>query len=128
MAKPRLIIADDRTLLVEAVQELRPDVVILDVTTPFLNELDAGRQFTQLSPTVKLGFVTMNDRSGPGRRDIPGRWLGVPPEPVGRLGIARGHPGGDTALLLCDAVGDGGHAGVADARGETTNASVAAST
>jgi DNA-binding NarL/FixJ family response regulator len=85
MPKPRVIIADDHTLLAEAfekllapecdvvakaadgrallaaVQEFRPDVVILDVAMPLLNGLDAGRRIKQSHPSVKLVFVTMNE-------------------------------------------------------------------
>ncbi len=85
MAKPRIIIADDHTLLVEAfekllapecevvakvadgrallaaVKELKPDVVVLDLAMPLLNGLDAGRQIKQMDPSVRLVFVTMNE-------------------------------------------------------------------
>jgi len=85
MAKPRVIIADDHTLLVEAfekllnpeceivgkvadgrsllaaVRELRPEVVVLDLAMPLLNGLDAGRQIKQMDKTIKLVFVTMNE-------------------------------------------------------------------
>lgn len=85
MPKPRIIIADDHTLLVEAfekllapecevvakvadgralikaVRELRPDVVVLDLAMPLLNGLDAARQIKQMDPTVRIVFVTMNE-------------------------------------------------------------------
>lgn len=85
MAKPRIIIADDHTLLVEAfeklltpecdilakvadgralvaaVRELHPDLVVLDVTMPLLNGLDAARQIKQIDASVRLVFVTMNE-------------------------------------------------------------------
>lgn len=85
MAKPRVIIADDHTLLVEAfekllapeceivakvsdgralvaaVQQLRPDLVVLDLAMPLLNGLDAARQIKQVRPSVRLVFVTMNE-------------------------------------------------------------------
>jgi DNA-binding NarL/FixJ family response regulator len=85
MSKPRVIIADDHTLLVEAFEkllapeceviakvadgrallaaarELHPDVVILDVAMPLLNGLDAGRQIKQMDASIKLVFVTMNE-------------------------------------------------------------------
>ena len=54
--------SDGRTLVAEAVR-LKPDVVILDIAMPLLNGLDAGRQIKQLSPSVKLVFVTMNEDS-----------------------------------------------------------------
>jgi DNA-binding NarL/FixJ family response regulator len=85
MAKPRVILADDHVLLVDAfekllapeceivalvadgrarltaVTELHPDIVVLDVTMPLLNGLDAARQIKQLDPSVRLVFVTMNE-------------------------------------------------------------------
>jgi DNA-binding NarL/FixJ family response regulator len=85
MSKPRVIIADDHTMLVEAfekllspecdvvakvadgralltaVEELRPDVVVLDLSMPLLNGLDAARQIKQTHPSVRIVFVTMNE-------------------------------------------------------------------
>ena len=85
MPKPRVIIADDHTLLVEAFEkllapeceviakvpdgralltaarELHPDVVLLDIAMPLLNGLDAARQIKQTDPSIKLVFVTMNE-------------------------------------------------------------------
>jgi DNA-binding NarL/FixJ family response regulator len=85
MAKPRIIIADDHTLLVEAfekllapecdvvakvadgrallvaVREHKPDLVILDLAMPLLNGLDAARQIKQMDPSIRLIFVTMNE-------------------------------------------------------------------
>jgi DNA-binding NarL/FixJ family response regulator len=85
MSKPRVIIADDHTMLVEAfekllspecevvakvadgralltaVNELKPDVVVLDLSMPLLNGLDAARQIKQSHPAVRLVFVTMNE-------------------------------------------------------------------
>ena len=85
MPKPRIIIADDHTLLVEAfekllapecdvvakvadgrallkaVREFRPDVVVLDLAMPLLNGLDAARQIKQTEPTIRIVFVTMNE-------------------------------------------------------------------
>lgn len=85
MSKPRVIIADDHTMLVEAfekllapecdvvakvadgralltaVNELKPDVVVLDLSMPLLNGLDAARQIKQSHPSVRLVFVTMNE-------------------------------------------------------------------
>jgi DNA-binding NarL/FixJ family response regulator len=81
---PRIIIADDHTLvaeacrkllendyevvatvsdgraLVRAVAELRPLLVIVDVSMPLLNGLDAAEQARELLPSVKLIFLTMN--------------------------------------------------------------------
>ena len=85
MAKPRVILADDHTLLVEAFEKLlapecdvvarvadgraliaavekhHPDVVVLDLAMPLLNGLEAARHIKQIDPSVRLVFVTMNE-------------------------------------------------------------------
>jgi len=81
---PRILIADDHTLvaeackkllesdyeivatvgdgrsLVRAAAELRPQLIIVDVSMPLLNGLDAGQQIKELIPSVKLVYLTMN--------------------------------------------------------------------
>jgi len=81
---PRILIADDHTLVAEACQkllepeyeivgtvsdgralvrasaELRPHLIIVDVAMPILNGLDAGQQVKEFYPSVKLVFMTMN--------------------------------------------------------------------
>ncbi len=53
------MVSDGRELLkVEA--ELRPDVVILDISMPGLNGLDAGELIKQRNRSVKLVYVTMS--------------------------------------------------------------------
>lgn len=85
MGKPRVLLADDHALilgafekllagecdivgqvgdgraLVAAVEALNPDVVVLDISMPLLNGLDAGRQIKQKSRNVKLVYLTMNE-------------------------------------------------------------------
>jgi DNA-binding NarL/FixJ family response regulator len=51
-------VSDGRALL-QATAELRPDVVILDISMPQLNGLDAGEQIKQKSRGTKLIFLTM---------------------------------------------------------------------
>jgi DNA-binding NarL/FixJ family response regulator len=51
-------VSDGRELL-QAAAELRPDVVILDISMPQLNGLDAGEQIKQKSRGTKLIFLTM---------------------------------------------------------------------
>ena len=84
MRRPRVLLADDHTLLLDAfakllepecdvvgtvadgrallaaAEELKPDVVVLDIAMPLLNGLDAGRQLKKALPDVKLIFLTMN--------------------------------------------------------------------
>ena len=81
---PRILIADDHTLVAEACKkllesdyevvatvsdgralvraavELRPQLIIVDVAMPLLNGLDAGQQIKELTPAVKLVYLTMN--------------------------------------------------------------------
>jgi len=85
MPAPRVLLADDHHLLlgalekllqedcqivgrvsdghalVAAAQQLKPDVIVLDVAMPLLNGLEAGRQIKQLLRSVKLIYVTMNE-------------------------------------------------------------------
>ena len=84
MKKPRVIMADDHSLilaglrklvevecdvvgtaedgrmLVEAAQKLRPDLILLDISMPLLNGLEAARQLAKLVPESKLIFLTMH--------------------------------------------------------------------
>ena len=39
---------------------MKPDVVVLDISMPILNGLDAGDQVKRLLPTVKLIYLTMS--------------------------------------------------------------------
>jgi DNA-binding NarL/FixJ family response regulator len=52
--------ASDGRTLIEAAARLKPDVIVLDISMPLLNGLDAGRQLKQLAPSVKLVYVTMD--------------------------------------------------------------------
>jgi len=51
----------DGRALVAAVETLNPDVVVLDISMPLLNGLEAGRQIKQKSRNVKLVYLTMNE-------------------------------------------------------------------
>src|SRR5271154_5044844 len=46
--------------LIRSAGELKPDVVVLDIAMPVLNGLDAGRQLKEMSPAIKLVYLTMN--------------------------------------------------------------------
>ena len=54
------MVTDGRALVTEALVQ-KPDVIVLDVTMPRLNGLDAGRQVKAQLPRTKLVFVTMNE-------------------------------------------------------------------
>jgi DNA-binding NarL/FixJ family response regulator len=81
--KPRILIADDHQLVLEGLRkivdndceiagtatngrellllasELEPDVILLDITMPLLNGIEAARQIKQADPHVKIILVTM---------------------------------------------------------------------
>jgi DNA-binding NarL/FixJ family response regulator len=85
VGRPRVLLADDHALLlgafeklltpeceivgqvsdgravVAAVQDVKPDVIVLDIAMPYLNGLEAGRQIKQIDQQVKLVFLTMNE-------------------------------------------------------------------
>jgi len=85
MNRPQVLLADDHTLLLEAFQKLlidecdvvgavsdgralvaavatlRPDVVVVDVTMPLLNGIDATRQIKQAQPETRVIILTMNE-------------------------------------------------------------------
>lgn len=54
------MVTDGRALL-EAAPRLKPDVVVLDISMPLLNGLEAGRRLKQMMPGIKLIFLTVNE-------------------------------------------------------------------
>lgn len=84
MKRPRVIMADDHSLvlaglrklvesdcevvatvedgrtLVDVAQRLHPDLILLDISMPLLNGLDAARQLSKVIPDTKLIFLTMH--------------------------------------------------------------------
>ena len=85
MGLPRVLLADDHALLlgayekllaneceivgqvqdgralVAAAEQLKPDLIVLDIAMPSLNGLEAGRQIKQKQKDIKLVFLTMNE-------------------------------------------------------------------
>ena len=85
MRRPRVLLADDHALLLEAftalleprfevvgtaadgralvaaAQKLEPHVILLDISMPLLNGMEAGRQIKRLLPEVALIFLTVNE-------------------------------------------------------------------
>ena len=53
------MVTDGRALL-DAALRLKPDLVVLDITMPLLNGVDAAVQIKKTLPGVKLLFVTMH--------------------------------------------------------------------
>ncbi len=52
--------ADNGKALVEEAVRLAPDVVILDISMPILNGIDAARQIRKALPAAKLVFLSMH--------------------------------------------------------------------
>src|SRR4030095_5772915 len=50
----------DGQALVEAVQQLKPDVVLVDISMPILNGLDAVRRLREVGVSTKVIFLTMH--------------------------------------------------------------------
>ena len=46
--------------LVNMAPRVKPDVIVLDISMPILNGLDAGEQIKRVLPAVKLVYLTMN--------------------------------------------------------------------
>ena len=55
--------AADGRAAVAAAERLKPDVVVMDMSMPLLNGLDAARQIKRKLHDVKIVFVTMNEDS-----------------------------------------------------------------
>lgn len=84
MGRPRVLLADDHPLvlegisklvgetcdvvgtvedgraLIEAAERLNPDLVLLDISMPLLNGLDAARQVKAMLPACRIIFLTMH--------------------------------------------------------------------
>jgi len=52
-------VSDGRSLVSTAIR-LKPDVIVLDISMPLLNGLEAGRQLKAALPGVKFIYLTMN--------------------------------------------------------------------
>jgi len=84
MGKPRILIADDHKIfaeglkrlldsdfeiagvvedgrqLVDAAEKLRPDAIVVDISMPLLNGIDAVRRIKKVHPEMKVVFLTMH--------------------------------------------------------------------
>ena len=61
--------AADGRQAIALVKELNPDIVILDISMPLLNELEATRQILKIRPQTKVLILTMHE-SDPLIRDV----------------------------------------------------------
>ena len=53
-------IATDGRSLVDLVQKTHPDLVLLDISMPLLNGIDAARHIRKSWPSIKIAFLTMH--------------------------------------------------------------------
>jgi DNA-binding NarL/FixJ family response regulator len=53
--------AENGQVAVERVQQLQPDVVILDLQMPIMNGLEAARQIIRLVPNMAMVMLTMHN-------------------------------------------------------------------
>src|SRR5215469_3513081 len=53
-------LAENGRDLLRLAEELKPDVVLLDISMPLLNGIDACKQLIKNSPQPKVIFVTMH--------------------------------------------------------------------
>lgn len=87
MTKARILLADDHSLILEGIRKLletryhivgvadngdalvreaartNPDLVVLDVSMPILNGIDAAREIRKVRPRVKLVFISMHSNA-----------------------------------------------------------------
>jgi DNA-binding NarL/FixJ family response regulator len=61
-------IVEDGRSLVLAARELRPDLIVADITMPHLNGIDALVQLRKDSPNIKVLFLTMHQEPAYARR------------------------------------------------------------
>jgi DNA-binding NarL/FixJ family response regulator len=85
MSRPRVLLADDHAMLLEAFHKLladeydvvgtvtdgralvasakalKPDIAVVDVSMPLLNGMDAARQIKEVAPETRVVFLTMNE-------------------------------------------------------------------
>jgi DNA-binding NarL/FixJ family response regulator len=52
--------AEDGRALLEAAPKLKPDIVLLDISMPRLNGIEAARQLKKSMPDVRIVFLTMH--------------------------------------------------------------------
>ena len=53
--------AEDGKTAIEKASELRPDIVVLDITMPIMNGFEAAQEIRRILPLVKIVFLTLHD-------------------------------------------------------------------
>jgi DNA-binding NarL/FixJ family response regulator len=86
--------ASDGLEAVQKAEELKPDIVLLDIGLPKLNGIEAARRIQQLSPSSKIIFLTQN-------KDLDIVWAALG---TGALGYVRKTDARRELLPAVDAV------------------------
>jgi DNA-binding NarL/FixJ family response regulator len=87
------VVLNGRALVAQAMQ-LRPDVIIVDVSMPFLNGLEAARRIKLQAPNIKFIFLTMQDDPN----------LAAAALELGAIGFVLKHSAGQELLQAIDHV------------------------
>jgi DNA-binding NarL/FixJ family response regulator len=53
--------ASDGPETIQKAEELKPDLIVLDIGLPILNGIEAARRIRQLSPSSKVVFLSQNN-------------------------------------------------------------------
>ena len=69
-------IVEDGRAMVKAARELRPDVIVADISMPHLNGIDALSQLKRDNPKVRVVFLTMHRDVAYARRALEAGALG----------------------------------------------------
>jgi len=88
------VVGNGRAMLQEALQ-LRPDVIVADVSMPLLNGLDAARRIRKEAPRMRFVFLTMHDDSNLAAAIL---------HQLGRVGFVLKHSGGLELLKAIDEI------------------------
>jgi DNA-binding NarL/FixJ family response regulator len=63
-------VVEDGRAMIEAAEELRPDVIVADITMPNLNGFEALARLRKSHPNIKVVFLTMHQNAAYARRAL----------------------------------------------------------
>jgi len=90
-------VAEDGRAMVKAARELRPDVIVADISMPVLNGLDALAELKELDPNVRIVFLTMHRNVAYARRALE----------LGAAGFVLKHSASDELVMAVRAALEG---------------------